>query len=92
MKKEKITVTMLAVEYLKEVFKLSNDDAHHAWNYHCRLHPYAKRARNEDWLKTKILGLNHRDLVNISAYSWMKINVPDHPFLEEFEKWQDQRG
>ncbi len=86
--KNKITVTELAVNYLMEVFWLSRDDAHKVWSYHCRNYPYAYNARDEDVLKTKILGKKHLTLVNLSAHEWLKENKPNHPFIEKFEKWR----
>lgn len=90
MTKPKITVTALAVKYLEEVFCLPNDEAHKVWSYHCRKHPYAMKARNQDIQKTKVLGKGHLDSTNISAYEWLTVNRPDHPFLQEFEKWKEK--
>ena len=89
MKKVKKTVTMLTIEYLRTVFFLTNDEAHHVWSYHCRKHPYAERVRNQDVLKTKALGKAHIDAVNISAHEWLSVNKPDHPYLDEIRKLRE---
>ena len=92
MKKVKKTVTILAIEYLKIAFSLTNDEAHHIWSYHCRKYPYAMQARNQDVLGTKALGKVHLDAVNMSAYEWLGVNKPDHPILDEIRKLKENTG